>query len=590
MDRQFGAEPLAADRVGAQGAAAVTNYALGGEMKKLLCPAFLLATALGYALPMPEVPALPTVPAAARDAAASIDPEKIRAHVRFLASDLLEGRGPGTRGGQLAAEYIATQFALAGLRPAGDNGTYFQAVPFMAVHTEAEKTSFTLAPATGAPIHLNYNQDYVARNQTGSPTVDLDAPIVFVGYGINAPEYQWNDYQGVDVKGKILLAIVNEPPSEDEHFFKGKALTYYGRWTYKFEEGARRGAAGVLVIHRTDLASYGWEVVRNSGSTEVSYLRNDPLSTLKAAGWIQLDVARKLLAAAGMNGDEAIEAAGKRGFKPVELPVRLQAHIVSRVRQYDSANVVGMLPGADQNPGANVLYTAHYDHLGIDPTASGDKIYNGAADNATGCGILLELARAYASAKTPPPRNVYFASVTAEEQGLLGSEYLGMHPPVPIRDFTLDLNFDELLPIGVPTSVNVSGSERTSFYPVVEKTAAAFNLEIQPDQNPMAGHYYRSDHFSLARVGIPAFSISEGDLFAGHPAEWGKKQKDDFNAQRYHRPTDEYRADMDFRTDARLAQFGFILGWQALSLPPVTWKPGDEFEAARKKSEGQSAP
>src|SRR5580704_1248925 len=235
---------------------------------------------LGLQAQMPEVPAMPNVPAAARQAAASIDPEKIRAHVRFLASDLLEGRGPGTRGGKLAAEYMATEFALAGARPAGDNGTFFQAVPFRAVHTEVNKTNFTFISASGPPIQLKYGEDYVTKNQTGAQVVDLDAPIVFAGYGIDAPEYQWNDYQGVDVKGKILLAIVNEPPSEDEHFFQGKALTYYGRWTYKFEEGARRGAAGVLVIHRTDLASYGWEVVRNSGSTEVSYLRNDPLSTL----------------------------------------------------------------------------------------------------------------------------------------------------------------------------------------------------------------------------------------------------------------------------------------------------------------------
>jgi Zn-dependent M28 family amino/carboxypeptidase len=426
----------------------------------------------------------------------------------------------------------------------------------------------------------------VVKDQTGAPSVDLDAPIVFAGYGIDAPEYKWNDFQGVDVKGKILLVIVNEPPSDDDNFFKGKTMTYYGRWTYKYEEGARLGAAGVLVIHRTDLASYGWEVVRNSQSTEVSYLRNESASGLKAASWIQLDVARKLFAAAGMNADQMIEAAGKRGFKPVELPVRLKAQIVSKVRQYESANVVGMLPGADSSQGGNVLYSAHYDHLGIDPSLPGDKIYNGAADNATGCAILLEMLRAYAAAKTPPPRNVYFASVTAEEQGLLGSRYLGEHPPEPSNDFTLDLNFDELLPLGIPTSVQVAGAERTSFYPVVEKTAAAFGLQIQPDNAPMAGHYYRSDHFSLARVGIPAFSISEGDSFADHPPGWGKQQKEDFNAQRYHRPTDEYRDDMDFRTDARLAQFGFVLGWQALSSPPVTWKTGDEFEAARKKSGG----
>jgi Zn-dependent M28 family amino/carboxypeptidase len=540
---------------------------------------------------MPAVPAIPGVPAAAREAAATIDPAKIGAHVRYLASDLLEGRGPGTHGGQLAAEYIASQFALAGARPAGENGTYFQNVPLMAVHTEVDKTSFTLVPASGAPIHLKYGDDYLTKDQTGAPTADIDSPIVFVGYGIDAPEYHWNDYAGVDVKGKILLVIVNQPPSNDDHFFNGKALTYYGRWTYKYEEAARRGALGVLIIHRTDLASYGWEVLLNSESTEVSYLRGDPLSTLRAASWIQIDVARKLFAAAGMNVDQMIDAAGKRGFKSVELPLRLQAHITSRVRKYESANVIAMVPGADSSPGGNVIYSAHYDHLGIDPAAVGDKIFHGAADNATGCGILMEMARAYGSAKTPPPRNVYFASVTAEEQNLLGSKYLGMHPPEPIRDFTLDLNFDELLPIGVPTSVVANGSERTSFYPVVEKTAAALGLQIQPDRAPMAGIYYRSDHFSFARFGVPSFSIDEGTLFAGHTAQWGQQQKEDYDDHRYHRPTDVYKPEMDFRADAKLAQFGFLLGWQALSSAPVTWNPGDEFEAARKQSMsgGQSA-
>jgi Zn-dependent M28 family amino/carboxypeptidase len=556
-------------------------------MNKFLCLVPLLTASLGHALPMPEVPALDTVPIAARQAAASIDPEKIRAHVRFLSSDLLEGRGPGKRGGQLAAEYIATQFALSGAKPAGDNGTWFQPVPLMAVHTDFDQTNFTFVPASGPPIQLKYGEDYVTKDQTGAPITDLDVPIVFVGYGINAPGYEWNDYDSLDVKGKILLVIVNQPRSNDKYFSPNKALTYYGRWTYKFEEAVRRGAAGVLIIHRTDLASYGWDVVRNSESTETSYLRGDPLSALRAASWIQLDVARKLFAAAGMNADQMIEAAGKRGFKSVELPVRLKAHIVSQVRNYDSANVIAMVRGADSSPGGSVLYTAHYDHLGIDPTAPGDKIYNGAVDNGTGCGILLEMVRAYASAKTPPPHNVYFASVTAEEQGLLGSKYLGEHPPEPIRDFAIDLNYDELLPIGVPTSVKVEGSERTSLYPVVEKTAAAFGFEIQPDTQPMAGVYYRSDHFSLARVGVPAFSVDEGDLFAGHPPGWGKQQKAEYDAERYHRPADEYREDMDFRADARLAQFGFLLGWQTMSSAPVTWKPGDEFEAVRKKSIGQ---
>jgi Zn-dependent M28 family amino/carboxypeptidase len=525
-----------------------------------------------------SVPQIAGVPEAARQAAASIDPEKIRAHVRFLADDLLEGRGPGTRGAELAAKYIATEFALDGLKPAGDNGTYFQKVPLYAVHTIEDQTKFSLVPASGAPMDLNYSSDVVAKDQTGGESADIDAPIVFVGYGIDAPEYKWDDYAGVDVKGKVLLVIVNEPPSTDEAFFKGKTMTYYGRWTYKYEEAARRGAVGVLIIHRTDLASYPWDVVRNSQSVEKSYLQGDPDATLKAASWIQLDVARKLLAMAGKNVDDEIVAAGKPGFHAFELPVRLKAHVASKVRRYESDNVIAELPGADGGSGGQaVIYSAHYDHLGIDPNLKGDNIYNGAADNGTGCGIILEMARAFSHASARPPHSVFFASVTAEEQGLLGSQYLGMHPPVPAAKISLDLNYDMLNPIGIPLDAEVSGSERTSFYPVVAKTAKAFDLTIQPDQFPGAGHYYRSDHFSFARVGIPSFSVDQGTHFEGHDAAWGVAQMEDFNEHHYHQPSDEYK----------MARFGVILGWEASSLPSsVEWQKGDEFEAARKKSEG----
>jgi Zn-dependent M28 family amino/carboxypeptidase len=532
------------------------------------------------------VPAIKGLPAAARAAAASIDPEKIRAHVRFLSLDLLEGRGPGTRGGALAAEYMATQFALAGLKPAGDNGTYFQHVPLYAVHTVEDKTKFSFVTASGAPVELSYASEIVAKDETGQARADIDAPIVFVGYGINAPEYKWNDYDGVDVKGKIALVIVNEPPSDDPKFFDGKALTYYGRWTYKYEEAARRGAVGVLIIHRKDLASYPWDVVRNSQAIEKSYLQGDQTATLRAAAWIQHDVAQKLLTMAGQGDlDLAIDRAGRRGaFHAVELPVRLRAHIESRVHRYESTNVVGRVAGASGDEQA-VLYTAHYDHLGIDPAAKGDNIYNGAADNGTGCGILLELARAFAQSSERPPHSVYFASVTAEEQGLLGSQYLGMHPPVPAGHITLDLNYDMLLPIGIPQSVNLTGAERMDFWSTVQSVAKAFDLALLPDPNPMAGHYYRSDHFSLARVGIPAFSIDQGDRFEGHPPEWGHAQMADYTEHHYHQPSDEYHADWDFRGNAKLARFGFVLGWLASAqAKPVEWLHGDEFEAARKAS------
>ena len=536
--------------------------------------------------PSATVPEIAGLPQEARSAAASIDPEKIRAHVRFLSLDLLEGRGPGKRGGELAAEYIATQFALAGLEPAGDNGTYFQRVPLVAVHTVEDKTRFSFVPAQGQPVDLPYGTEIVSKDQTGQATADLDAPIVFVGYGIHAPEYKWDDYAGVDLKGKIALIIVNEPPSDDESFFKGKALTYYGRWTYKYEEAARRGAVGVLLSHRTDLASYGWEVVRNSQAIEKSYLDGDPSATLRAAAWIQHDVAQKLLTLAGLGDlDQAIAQAGKPGaFHAVELPVRLRGHIESRVRRYVSANVVGRVAGASATNQA-VLYTAHYDHLGIDPDAKGDGIYNGAADNGTGCGILLEMARAFAQSSVRPPHAVYFSAVTAEEQGLLGSQFLGMHPPIPASQIALDLNYDMLLPIGIPRSVSLGGAERNDFWPTVQTVGKAFDLALLPDPNPGAGSYYRSDHFSLSRAGIPAFSIDQGDLFEGHDEAWGLAQDKDFVEHHYHQPSDEYRADWDFRGNAKLARFGFVLGWLASAQPKsIEWLPGDEFEAPRKAS------
>jgi len=563
-------------------------------MHRKLALAFAAASTLAVPHLQAQQPAVPEVhglPPAARAAAASIDPEKIRAHVRFLALDLLEGRGPGKRGAELAAEYIATQFALAGLEPAGDNGTFFQKVPLFAVHTVEDKTKFSLVPSTGQPIDLAYSTEIVSKDQTGSETADIDAPIVYVGYGIHAPEYNWDDYAGVDVKGKIALVIVNEPPSDDEKFFKGKALTYYGRWTYKYEEAARRGAVGVLIIHRADLASYGWEVVRNSQAVEKSYLQGDPNATLQAAAWIQHDVAQRLFSLAGLgNLDQSIATAGKPGaFHAVELPVRLHGHVESHVRRYISSNVVGRVPGASASNNA-VLYTAHYDHLGIDPDAKGDNIYNGAADNGTGCGILIEMARAFAQSPIRPPHAVYFSAVTAEEQGLLGSQYLGMHPPVPAGNITLDLNYDMLLPIGVPRSVSLGGAERIDFWPTVQTVAKAFDLALLPDPTPGAGHYYRSDHFSLARVGIPAFSVDQGELYEGHDEAWGRAQAEDYVAHHYHQPSDEYRPDWDFRGNAKLARFGFVLGWLASDQPkPVEWLKGDEFEAPRKASEAGSA-
>ena len=524
------------------------------------------------------------LPGTAVAAMQKIDPERIRAHVRYLSHDLLEGRGTGQRGGDVAAEYIGTQFALYGLKPAGDNGTYLQKVPMVGI-TPAPETTFSLVSSNGT-VDLKPLDQYVAYDQTQQAQSDVDAQIVYVGYGIEAPEYKWDDYKDADVRGKVLLMLVNEPPSDDEKFFKGKALTYYGRWTYKYEEAARKGAVGVILIHQPEMASYPWEVVRNSNSGEKSYLKLDGTPKLKVAAWVQLDVAKQLAASSGMNIDKMMADARSRDFHPVTLPAKLKAHMVSKIRPFESNNVLAMLPGSDRSlKSEGVIYTAHYDHLGIRSDMPGDNIYNGADDNATGCGILLEIARAYTEAASKPRRSVLFASVTAEEQGLLGSEYLGKHPPVPASKISLDLNYDDVPPLGSPEEVEVSGSERTTFYPVIEATAKTFRLTIRPDARPEAGHYYRSDHFSLARVGIPSFSINEGVKYKGHDTAWGLEQAEEYTSKHYHQPSDEYHPSMDFTGDAVMARFGFALGWEAASQTKlVGWQKGDEFEPARMKS------
>ncbi len=554
----------------------------------------LLAWAEGGAAPAPASAAVKReavsvrLPSAAFAAMETIDPEHIRWHVRYLSLDLLEGRGTGQRGGDIAAEYMATQFAEYGLKPAGDNGSFLQKVPLVGITTLPE-TQFSLLPKQGTAMKLKPLEDYVAYDQTQQTQSDVDADIVYVGYGIDAPEYSWDDYKGVDVRGKVLLMLVNEPPSEDSNFFKGKALTYYGRWTYKYEEAARKGAVGVILIHKEDMASYPWEVVRNSNSGEKSYLKLEG-PALKVASWIQLDVAKKLAAASGMELDMMIADARSREFHPVSLGAKLKAHMVSGVRNVESNNVVAILPGSDRTlKDEAVIFTAHYDHLGIRPDMPGDNIYNGAADNATGCGILLELARAFSVAKQRPGRSLIFAAVTAEEQGLLGSEYLGKHPPIPAGKIGLDLNYDDVQPIGAPEDVEVSGAERTTFYPWVQATAKEFRLAIRPDARPEAGHFYRSDHFSLARVGIPSFSINEGMKFKGHDEAWGVAQNKEYIEKRYHQPSDEYHPEMNFVGDAAMARFGFALGWEAASLSRlVSWQKGDEFEAARVKSSSES--
>ena len=516
-----------------------------------------------------------------------IAPHRISAHVKFLSDDLLEGRGVATRGEALATTYIASPFAQYGLEPAGDNGAYFQKVPLVGVRTLPAST-FAL---NNRP--LKWQDEYVGVNQRQQKETAAEAEAIFVGHGITAPEYQWDDYKGVDVKGKWAVLFTNEPNSEDPKFFGGRSLTYYGRWTFKYEEAARRGALGCLIVHTDKTAGYGWSVVRASWSGQDPRVKlNAGDHALAFAGWVTEAIGEQIFATIKTTVAQALADADKRDFRPVPLPIRIRGRFVSEVSEINTRNVIARLPGSDpQLRDQAVLYTAHWDHLGIGSPVKGDPIYNGAVDNASGCGILLELARAYSLARPRPKRTILFASVTAEEGGLRGSEYLGLHSPIPAAKLAASLNFDGEFAFGRTADLTMVGYERTTLKDLVEQTARQFNVKIRPDPNPEQGHYYRSDHFSLAHVGVPSFSIGLGRDYIGKPAGWGEKAFEEYNSQRYHQPSDEFDPSWDFSGIAELARFGYELGREIADLPQLpSWQPGDEFLAARLKSWGKTTP
>jgi Zn-dependent M28 family amino/carboxypeptidase len=519
-------------------------------------------------------------PAAAQELSA----DRIRAHVKFLSSDLLEGRGTGARGGQLATEYIATQFALAGLKPAGDQGTFFEHVPLIGVQTEP---AALLSAANGAALHFQWVNDFVGVNERQTPEDDFEAEAVFVGHGIVAPEFQWNDFKDADVRGKVLVLFTNEPPSQDPKFFGGRALTYYGRWTYKFEEATRKGAIGAIIIHTTATAGYGWDVVRNSWSGEQPFVElAHGGEALAFSGWVTQEAGEKLLALAGHHVSELLQAAESRDFRPIPLGIRIHCHLPSKVREIHTRNVAGMVEGSDPKLKSEVvIYSAHWDHLGIGTPVDGDAIYNGAVDNATGCGILLELARAWAAQPQKPRRSALFLSVAAEEGGLRGSEFYAAHPETPTGKTALAINYDGLFPFGRTRDVVINGAERTTVWAVTQAVAQRMGLTIKPDPRPEQGDYYRSDHFSFAHAGIPAFSVEAGDDFIGKPKGFGAKAFEEYNNQHYHRPSDEYQESWDFSGLAAMARFGFLIGREVANQERLpTWRAGDEFLAAREKS------
>ena len=508
----------------------------------------------------------------------SISPERIREDVKYLSSDALEGRGVGTKGGELATEYLANQFAKAGAKPAGDAGTYFQKVPLVGIAPQAG--SQLLATAAGKGVDFKWLDDFVGIDEMQRPNGRFEGDAVFVGHGITAPEWKWDDFKGVDVKGKILVLFTNEPPSDDPKFFDGRALTYYGRWTYKYEEGLRHGAKGVIIIHTTPTAGYGWDVVRSSWGRENAYVKLAPGSpALAFAGWLSRDAGEKLLGLAGKSVDELLAAADKPDFKPIDLGIHIRGRMISKVRDENTRNVAAIVPGSDPNlKNEVVIYSAHWDHLGVGSPVNGDAIYNGAVDNATGCGILLELARAWAAMPHRPRRSALFLAVTAEEDGLKGSAYYAQHPLFPPAKSAIDLNYDAVYPWGRAKEIVISGAERTTALSEAENVAKRLNLTIKPDAHPEQGHYFRSDHFSFAHAGIPAFSIGVGTEFYGKPAGYGERMFQEFNSKHYHQPSDEFQADWDFTALQQAAQFGFILGTEIADQDKLpNWRAGDAF-------------
>ena len=512
--------------------------------------------------------------------------EQIAAHLKLLSHDLLEGRAPSTRGGQLAAEYLAAQLALLGYEPAGEGGTYFQNV---AIQESTVDPSFTLTAGPGAPFA--YLKDVVAVSSRLDPTVATEGELVFVGHGIVAPEYRWNDYEGVDMKGKIALVMVNDPPAPaaEPSLFGGEALTYYGRWTYKYEEAARQGAAGAILIHTNESATYPWQVVQTSWSgTQYSLppVAGEPTLGLKA--WVTDETARTIVSRAGKDLDALRKAALVRGAKPVPLGIRASGTIVQRVQQKTSPNVIGVLKGTNTREG--VIYTAHYDHLGMaDPkpgeAPNADRIYNGAVDNASGCAGTLELAQALARAPMKPGRSIYVMFTTAEEAGLLGAEYFAAHPVLPANAWAANINIDTINLAGRARDIVLLGAERSTLGRVATQIAGDFGRVVGPDPEPGRGRFFRSDHFPLAKVGIPAVSLGDSKEFIGKDPAFAKRLVDQFVEKDYHQPSDEFHTDWDYAGAIDDLHFLAELGWRiANDRRMPAYNAGDQFARPRAAS------
>jgi Zn-dependent M28 family amino/carboxypeptidase len=513
---------------------------------------------------------------------AAINGKAFDKHIKVLASDEFEGRKPFSPGETKTIHYLKTEFEKLRLKP-GNGKSYFQDVPM--VDIMSTPAGALVMKGKDGEISLNYLTDFVAATRRVQNQVKVEnSEMVFAGYGIVAPEYGWNDYAGLDVKGKTVLVLVNDPGIVDDNLFKGNTMTYYGRWTYKFEEAARQGAAGVLIIHDTGPASYGWSVVRSGWSKSKLYLQaaDDNRSRAAMEGWITLESAKKLFQLAGIKPDVMHEAS-KKGFKPVPLGVKTSLVINNQIKKSTSHNVIALLPGTTR---ANeyVVYTAHWDHFGKGEAIKGDSIYNGAADDASGTAALMEIATAFTQLKKKPARSIVFLVVTAEEQGLLGSEYYCSHPVYPLDKTVADINMDVLQPFGRTKDVIVVGKGQSELDEYLDAEAKKQDRFTRGEPNPSGGWYFRSDHFNFAKVGVPSLYIENGVISRQHGEEWGKAQKEEFNLYRYHMPTDEYSSSWDLTGIVEDMKLLYEVGHRISNETTFPgWKKGSEFKAARDK-------
>jgi Zn-dependent M28 family amino/carboxypeptidase len=532
-------------------------------------------------------------------AGAKIEESVLRAHVKFLADDLLEGRGPGSRGGMLAAKYIAAEFESLNLEPASSDRSYYQQVQMIGTKTDPStslvvKSSAAEGSRSSEQIaEFKFGDEFVCGTDLEQNEIPIFGEIVFVGYGIQSPENRWDDFKGVDLRGKVLMIMVNDPPatSSEPNLFGGRGLTYYGRWTYKYEQAARLGAAGVILIHTNESAGYGWSVVRNSwGGERFGLLPDGKSPALRLKSWVTDEVARKIVQLGGHNLDQLRQAAASRNFRPVILTAKVEMVLRTQVQRMTSPNVVAIYRGIDPTlKNEYVVYSAHWDHLGMRPDQPGDNIYNGAADNATGIAGLLAIAKAYTSLGIKPKRSILFIATTAEEQGLLGAEYYIKNPLVPIEQTAANINVDLMNVHGVTTDITPMGADRSTIGSTIEGIAKENQLIISPDAHPEQGYFYRSDHFPFAKAGIPAVNFEPGSKFVGHSYKWAEEQIQDYRRNRYHQPSDEYSPNWNFSGMVQQSRLAFQLGLRLANTNEMPqWNKGDEFESARLKTLGRA--